>query len=129
MNDVLDISHMGYRELQEAEKLLVAYAGARPDAWWDENVKLAFNVHSGMVFLTNDDYQTLVLRDGKVELFYCLGYDGHEGFIDELYSDFLDGDMAEQNLDELANYLEDERMIEEAERVRSAIHNLKHEEE
>lgn len=129
MNDVFDLSSMGYRELEKAGELLKAYAKGRPEAWVDTDVKLASDAFSGQVFLTNDDNQTLIERDGKAEMWYWLSYKGGEGFIDELYASFKDGGIDEHDYDELADYLEGEGMTAEAEEVREAIRNLKHEEE
>lgn len=129
MQDMYDLSNMGERKLERAGELLKAYAKGRPEAWVDTGVKLAFNAGSGVVFITNDEFQTLELRDGKAEMLYALYYDGTEGFIDELYASFKNGDIDEHNYDELARYLEGEGMTAEAEEVREAIRNLKHEEE
>lgn len=128
MQDMYDLSNMGYREMEKAGELLKAYAKGRPDNWDDTNVRLAFNASSGLVFLTNDEGQTLMLRNGKVEMPYFLRYDGEEGFIDELYADFKNGDIAGEDYNELAGYLEGEGMTAEAEEVREAMHNLKYEE-
>lgn len=129
MEELLDLSKLGYREAEEAGKLLLAYTKSRPDNWYDEGVKLAFNSYNGNVFLLNDDYQVLMLNGDKAEIYYSLSCDGYEGFIEDLYDDFRNGNIDERNYDQLADYLEAENMTAEAEEVRQAIRDLKHEEE
>lgn len=43
-----------------------------------------FNTGSGNVFLSDSDYNTIMERDGELDLFISLGYGGEEGFFDEL---------------------------------------------
>lgn len=120
-NDIFDLSRMGYRELAEASELLKAYTEARPEAWDDSGVKLAYNSYSGVVFLTNDISQELRLRDGNAEMYYWLSYAGEEGHIDELYESFKNGGIDPEDYEQLANYLEGEGMSKEADEVRKAM--------
>lgn len=124
MLDIYDISKMGYRELAEAGKLLEAYAEERPASWCDEGVRLACNSDSGCVFLTNEDGQVLMLYGDKVALSYSLTYGDNEGFIDELYEEFKNGDIDKQDYEELACYLEAEQMTDEAEQVHKALRKI-----
>lgn len=91
----VDLSAWGARELIIATDILTAYAyagstyqgktyNALPKSWYDNEVHLEFNPYSGCVFLTNSDYQVLVLEDGGLVGFYTTPYDGHEGTLDEL---------------------------------------------
>lgn len=125
MKEMLDLSDMGYYEMAMAWKLLKAYTESRPErrpsTWHDSGVKLAFNPHSGCVFLVNDVDQVLMLDGDKLALYYTLPYAGSEGFIDELYDEFKAGGIDKQDYEQLADYLEDEYMLAEAEEVRKAI--------
>jgi len=59
-----------------------------PDDFNDDGVKLAFNRHSGNVFLVNSEYQCCMVSDGKLESFYSSPYQGIEGFFDELVEQY-----------------------------------------
>ena len=53
-------------------------------------MKPAFNMNSGYVFLTDDDYNVLMENNGELDMFLFTPYDGHEGFYDELILDIED---------------------------------------
>ena len=66
-----------------------------PDNFYNDEVRPAFNMESGLVFLTNYDYQVCMMNGDKLELFYSTPYENHEGFLDELleyYDDMHDDD-------------------------------------
>lgn len=122
MENLLDLSKIGYRGAKEAGELLLAYYEERPETFWDENVKLAYNSASGKVFLTNDTCQTLMLdNDGKAKIWYFLSYKGYEGFANDLYNDFKNGNIPEEDWEELKDILEAESMEAEAKEVEAAI--------
>lgn len=122
MEKLLDLSRIGYREVKEAGELLLAYCEERPETFWDDNVKLAYNSASGKVFLANDNGQTLMLdNDGKAKIWYSLSYKGYEGFANDLYNDFKNGNMAKEDMEELRGILEAESMEAEAKEVEAAI--------
>lgn len=60
-----------------------------PDSFYGEGVRFAYNRNSGYVFLTNDDYQVLMMNDGILEEFYSSPYEGHEGFINDLFDEYM----------------------------------------
>ena len=79
-------------ERKEVLKIMQAWdKNGLPNDFGGDNVRFAYNRNSGQVFLTNDDYQVLMLNDGILEEFYTSPYDGHEGFIDELLQSYNDG--------------------------------------
>ncbi len=57
-----------------------------PDGFYDSGVVPMFNTVSGDVFLTNDDYQTAICLDGRLEMWYVLPYGG-EGTLGELLAE------------------------------------------
>ena len=60
-----------------------------PDSFYAEGVKFAFNKNSGYVFLTNEDYQCLMLDDdNNLQEWHNSPYGGHEGFIADLLADY-----------------------------------------
>ena len=63
------LENFGYRELDIASKLLgkVAEHGY-PKEFSDQGVSLQMNVNSGYVFLTNDQYQVLLLENNKLTI-------------------------------------------------------------
>lgn len=55
--------------------------------FFDNDVKPAFNMSSGYVFLINSEYQACMLCDGTpdtLEVWHTLPYSGEEGFIFDL---------------------------------------------
>ena len=92
-----------------------------PDNFNNDEVVPMMNQNSGNVFLTNSDCQVAMMNGDKLEQFYFLSYHGHEGFADDLYSDFKNGNIGEEDFEQLAEILDDEGMTEEAEEVRSKI--------
>lgn len=61
-----------------------------PDNFYDDGVKFAFNRNSGYVFLVNDEYQCLMLNGDELELYYSSPYEGHEGFINDLFDEYME---------------------------------------
>lgn len=96
LNVLSTLDGFGHRELAQAISLLTAYAEADhlPSQWANRMVTLDFNPHSGMVFLTNDEYQALVLDDetSELALWYSTPYNGYEGTLPELCQQWLDMD-------------------------------------
>jgi hypothetical protein len=88
MNEVYteDLSKFGYRERKELEMILNAWNNdGLPSEFWDSEVKPAFNMNSGYVFLVNSEYQVCMLTDsGELEIWHSLPYNGEEGFLSEL---------------------------------------------
>ena len=112
----VDLSAWGARELMIAVDILTAYAHAGstyagtaynylPESWYDNEVHLEFNPYSGYVFLTNSDFQVLVLDDGGLVGFYYTPYNGHEGTLDEL-RDAYDADWHDEDKQYLLDILE-----------------------
>lgn len=87
MNDITttNLADFGYRERVMAEKLLKAWReqGLPPD-FYDNEVTIMMNTHSGNVFLTNSEFQVAMINGGKLESFYSCPQCGHEGFLDEM---------------------------------------------
>lgn len=80
-----DLSKFGYRERKLAEELLKAWREqGLPEDFYNEEVKISFNTHSGYVFLTNEDYQVAMMNGDTLESFYTDFETGEEGFKDEL---------------------------------------------
>ena len=96
------LDKFGYRELAELNTLIQAYANAGnyttdpadtskgkiyaelPESWYDNGVYPDFNPDSGMVFLSNSDYQTLVNTEYGLMMWYNTPYNGHEGILFDL---------------------------------------------
>ena len=103
-----DLSEFGYRELDEAGKLLSSIKNGLPDDFDDAGIKIGFNKNSGYVFLTNEEYQVAMLDDkGKLYSFYSTPYEGHEGSLEELLEEYDDMHPEDQeyinNLKEIIN--------------------------
>ena len=84
-----NLSDFGYRELKEAGKLLTAISNGLPEDFYDDGIKVAFNMNSGYVFLTNSDYQVAMYDEESDSLysFYTTPYEGLEGSYEELLLD------------------------------------------
>ena len=84
-----DLSQFGYRELGMAGELLTAYSNNNDFAFFsNEGVQLMMNTSSGNVFLTDSDYNVLMMNDDKLEEFFTSPYDGKEGFFDDLLPEY-----------------------------------------
>ena len=65
----VNLEAFGFRELDIASKLLAKVSeSGYPRDFSDAGISLAFNTHSGYVFLTNDDYQVLLLENDKLTI-------------------------------------------------------------
>lgn len=107
MSTTTDLSKFGFRELEEAARLLTAYvSGGVPDDFEEQGVTVMFNQNSGNVFLTNEEYQVAMLGDdGKLYSFYSTPYEGLEGSYEDLveqYKDMHEDDK--EYMDELKEY-------------------------
>ena len=89
-----DLADFGFREQEEAKDLFQAWKeSGLPIDFENNGVKIAFNMNSGYVFLTNSEYQVAMCVQGeknKLELqsFYSSPYEGREGFFDELLEEY-----------------------------------------
>ena len=87
LNDIITFD----RERALAIELLQAWGEqGLPSDFYEEGVKVAFNRNSGYVFLVNDEYQCAMMNGNKLEIYYTSPYDGREGFIDELFDDYIE---------------------------------------
>ena len=78
-----DLSHFGMRELKMAAKLLVAYCAAPPD-FLGNGLCVMMNMHSGYVFLTDEEFTVAMMNGDKLEQFHSCSECGAEGFAEEL---------------------------------------------
>lgn len=85
MSDIVttDLSRFGYRELKMAASLLAAYCESQPD-FLSDGVTVMFNLHSGCVFLTDEDFNVGMMNDETLEQFHSCPECGAEGFAQEL---------------------------------------------
>lgn len=91
-----DLSNMTTSAITEAIKILSAYRDhGVPDDFYDSGVELNFNADSGMVFLTNEDYNVAVYNDEThtLESWYNTPYEYHEGTLADLLEEFDNGDI------------------------------------
>jgi len=117
-----DLSDFGHRELEMLEELLCAMrTQGLPDDFDDCDVVPVMNQYSGNVFLSNSEYQVAMMNGDKLESFYTLSYSGEEGFADELYDLFQDGGIDENDLEQLAEILSANGLLDEVETVRIKI--------
>lgn len=73
-----DLKRFGFKELDEAADLLKAYANNGCD-FLNDGVEVWFNVNSGVVFLSDEDFNVGVLVIGKIVQFYSCPNCGNEG--------------------------------------------------
>ena len=65
-----------------------------------------FNTSSGNVFLSDEDFNTVMVNDGKLDLWINLSYNGDEGFFDELVERF--DELHEEDKEQLLSYASEE---------------------
>lgn len=86
MNDnTRDLSKFGMRELAIAGDLLREYSNNTCDFLTD-GVTVEFNPNSGVVFLTDDDFNVGVLEEGNLVQFFSCPECGEEGTEEEFNS-------------------------------------------
>lgn len=84
-------SDFGARERHMLTEIMNAWdKHGLPDDFSDDNVRPAFNMNSGFVFLVNDDCQVAMMNGDKLESFYWTPYEGREGFFDDLIEEYAD---------------------------------------
>ncbi len=90
MNDVTnDWSKFGYIELEEAKNLLSHIKEI--DSFG--KVEVFFNMNSGYVFLTDEDYRVWMMSDeNTIEEWFNCPYCGHEGFKCDMEHEFENKD-------------------------------------
>ena len=80
-----DLSDFGERERRLAEDLLRAWREqGLPGVFDYDEVSIMFNRESGCVFLTNSDFQAVMLNGEQLEIWYNCPYCGHEGFKEDM---------------------------------------------
>jgi len=88
LNNTTDLAKFGMREIRMARDLLEAWLrNGLPDDFEFDGVTVMLNPRSGMVFLTNAEYQVAVIGDTLPEelvSFYASPYEGHEGTLVQL---------------------------------------------
>ena len=117
-----NLSDFGYRELTMLEELLKAMREqGLPSDFYDEEVHPMMNQNSGNVFLTNSEHQVAMMNGDKLESFYWLSYHGNEGFLDELLIDYENGNILEEDWEQLADICEVNGEKEKAEEIRNRL--------
>lgn len=100
-----DLAQFGYRERELLIELLQAWnEQGLPADFSDENVRPAFNMSSGYVFLTNEDYQVAMIRNGSLEVWHSLPYSGQEGFIFDLMEDLKADELNSEDVEYIQQY-------------------------
>lgn len=117
-----NLADFNYEELAMLEELLKAMREqGLPQDFYNDEVHPMMNQKSGNVFLTNSDYQVAMLNGDKLESFYFLSYHGNEGFLDELLIDYENGNILEEDFEQLAEICEANGETEKAEEIRRTI--------
>ena len=87
-----DFALFGYREKHMFKEILEHWLDKEglPQTFTEDQVQVMFNMNSGNVFLTNEDYETVMLNPDtdKLEMFYNSPYNGLEGFFDDLLEEY-----------------------------------------
>tara|TARA_R100000426_G_C4787226_1_gene97080 strand:+ start:282 stop:623 length:342 start_codon:yes stop_codon:yes gene_type:complete len=102
-----NLADFGYRELEEAGKLLLAIKNGLPNDFDNQGIKVGFNMNSGYVFLTNDEHQVAMYDDESQKLysFYSTPYEGLEGCYEELLQEYDDMHPEDQEfMNEIKQY-------------------------
>lgn len=85
MSTTTDLSKFGMREIEELKDILTAWVDkGLPEDFNGEGVHPMFNMNSGNVFLTNEDYQVAMMNGDSLESFYSCPECGHEGFMADM---------------------------------------------
>ena len=84
------LEDFGYREQDEAKDIFEAWKkNGLPKDFENDGIKLAFNMNSGYVFLTNNEYQVAMCGDNhELYSFYTSPYEGFEGSFEDLIKEY-----------------------------------------
>lgn len=106
-----DLSNFGYMEKKEAGKLLSIYGTKDDISNLGDGVKVEFNPNSGYVFLVDNDLNTAMINpdSGLLENWYFLSYNGNEGFLGDLLTDLENGNISEEDKEELWGLMNEEQ--------------------
>lgn len=121
-----NLAEFGHRELAIVRDLLSAMIeNGLPNDFYDNEVVPMFNKYSGNVFLTNSECEVAMLNgNNELESFYWLSYHGYEGFLDDLLTDYDNGNILSEDWEELADICERNGKEEKAEKIRKALEEL-----
>ena len=83
---ITDLAQFGKAQLRELGELLVAYGNSQYEHpyFCQRGVHGCYNSTSGLVFLSDEDYNVLMLNDETLEGWYNTPYSGEEGFFEDL---------------------------------------------
>ncbi len=83
-----NLADFGNREKLIAGKLLTTMATqGLPYNFNNDGVKVAMNMSSGYVFLTNEDFQVAMFNGEKLESWYSCPNCGNEGFFEDIHKE------------------------------------------
>jgi hypothetical protein len=86
-----NLADFGYREQDEAKEIFAAWKkNGLPQDFENDGVRLAFNMNSGYVFLTNNEYQVAMCDGDALYSFYTSPYEGIEGSFEDLLDEYKD---------------------------------------
>ena len=106
-----DLSQFGYREKKEAGELLSIYGTDDDISDLGDGVKVEFNLNSGYVFLVDENLNTAMINpdSGLLENWYFLSYNGNEGFLSDLLEDLKNGNISDEDKEELWGLMNEEQ--------------------
>jgi len=80
-----DFSDFGYCEKEEARELMSAYGTDKDKTvYLGSGVQVWFNLHSGYVFLSDEDFNSAMMNGDVLEDFINCPECGHEDFLSEM---------------------------------------------
>jgi hypothetical protein len=100
-----DLAKFGSREREMLRELL---SHSLPEGFQDDGVKPAMNMNSGYVFLVNSEYQCAMMNGDNLEIFHNTPYNGHEGFLSDLTSEYSPDDMHKDDVEYIRACAENE---------------------
>lgn len=79
-----NFADFGYSERIQVLRLISAWhEQGLPEGFYEEEVIPMMNRDSGYVFLTNSEYQVVMLNGSNLEIWHHCGNCGHEGFAED----------------------------------------------
>ena len=117
----IEIGGFGIAEIREGADLLRMWTlddmtGIANMYFEDDDIQLGYNDQSGIVFLTNSQYQVLVRNGNELDLFITLPWSGIEGTLEDIMFDLKNN--AEQftydDLEDLGQYRDEMSESEKA---------------
>lgn len=126
MSNNYSLENITLTSVEEISDLLKAYAlGKYSEDLVTDGLRICYNSDYGIVYLQNNLGQIFKLNGDKLEEFFYLPVSSHEGFVEDLYAEFKNGNIDDiEDLIYLVEILVNSNREDEANAVRAKVKEI-----